>query len=169
MLGSIISMNKFLIFFCFLISSQVFGKTYDITFPSDWSVKEKSFGADYFAYTPITINKDSASVFIKEYNKKIKDPLAFIKNDIEKNISKNSKKYKNLNIYKSSSKKLGEELFHIVDYYYFDNTKNKIIFSQISILNLPSSYLYINYAGDEATYNDYKDSVLSIMKSIRRK
>ncbi len=169
MIGNIILMIKTLTILFLFCSFELFAKSYEVSFPKDWSVKENSFGSDYFAYTPIRINKESATIFIKEYKAKIQDPLVFITKDIEKNFTKNIKKYKNLNIFKSTSKKIGSEEFHIVDYYYFDNTKNKIVYSKVAILNLKSTYLYINYAGEEAVFNDYKKDVNAIMKSIRMK
>jgi len=79
--GIIISMNKYLLLSLIYCSSVFAAQNYTITFPKDWSVKENSFGADYFAYSPIIIDKDSASFFVKEYAADIKDPLDFIQND----------------------------------------------------------------------------------------
>ncbi|PIR29416.1 MAG: hypothetical protein COV38_10755, partial [Bdellovibrionales bacterium CG11_big_fil_rev_8_21_14_0_20_38_13] len=137
-------MNKYLLLSLIYCSSVFAAQNYTITFPKDWSVKENSFGADYFAYSPIIIDKDSASFFVKEYAADIKDPLDFIQNDIEKNILKNSKKYKNLNIYSKKNITLNKRVFSVVEYYYFDNTQDKIIFSQIAILKNNSKYIYFN-------------------------
>lgn len=167
--GIIISMNKYLLL-CLIYCSSVFAaQNYTITFPKDWSVKENSFGADYFAYSPIIIDKDSASFFVKEYAADIKDPLDFIQKDIEKNILKNSKKYKSLNIYSKKNITLNKKVFSVVEYYYFDNTQDKIIFSQIAILKNNSKYIYFNLAGNEATFKEYKDVAETMMKTLKLK
>jgi len=165
--GIIISMNKYLLLSLIYCSSVFAAQNYTITFPKDWSVKENSFGADYFAYSPIIIDKDSASFFVKEYAADIKDPLDFIQNDIEKNILKNSKKYKNLNIYSKKNITLNKRVFSVVEYYYFDNTQDKIIFSQIAILKNNSKYIYFNLAGNEATFKEYKDDAETMMKTLK--
>ncbi|PIP89891.1 MAG: hypothetical protein COW01_14570 [Bdellovibrionales bacterium CG12_big_fil_rev_8_21_14_0_65_38_15] len=160
-------MNKYLLLSLIYCSSVFAAQNYTITFPKDWSVKENSFGADYFAYSPIIIDKDSASFFVKEYAADIKDPLDFIQNDIEKNILKNSKKYKNLNIYSKKNITLNKRVFSVVEYYYFDNTQDKIIFSQIAILKNNSKYIYFNLAGNEATFKEYKDDAETMMKTLK--
>jgi len=167
--GIIISMNKYLFLTLIYCSSLFAAQNYSITFPKDWSVKENSFGADYFAYSPIVIDRDSASFFIKEYAADIKDPLDFIQKDIEKNILKNSKKYKNLNIYSKKDKTLNKKMFSVVEYYYFDNSLEKIIFSQIAIFKNNSRYIYFNLAGNEASFKEYKDDAESMMKTLKLK
>tara|TARA_R110000868_G_scaffold411568_1_gene705402 strand:+ start:13926 stop:14420 length:495 start_codon:yes stop_codon:yes gene_type:complete len=156
-----------LIFFLFVSQSLLAKPSYEVKFGSDWSVKTDSFGADYFAFSPLTIKKESASLFVKEYPASISDPLEFIVSDINKNMQKNKSKYKNLNIYKKEKMKLGSNEYAVVEYYYFDNSKNKIMFSLISILKRADSYIYFNYAGDEPTYNEFKDSALNAMKSLK--
>ncbi|MBH47261.1 MAG: hypothetical protein CME71_03730 [Halobacteriovorax sp.] len=151
-----------------VMSSVLFAKpSYEIKFSDDWNVKRDSFGADYFAFSPLTIKKESASLFVKEYSASIQEPLSFIVSDINKNMDKNKSKYKNLNIYKKEMTKLGEHNYAVVEYYYFDNAKNMIMFSMISILKKAGSYLYFNYAADEATFNEFKESTIGAMKSVK--
>ena len=142
-------------------------RSYEIKFSDDWNVKTDSFGADYFAFSPLTIKKESASLFVKEYSASLQDATEFIVSDINKNIEKNKSKYKNLNIFRKESSKLGENNFSIVEYYYFDNSKSKIMYSMISILKKSDSYIYFNFAADEPTYKEFKDSAISAMKSLK--
>lgn len=167
--GNIILMIKYFVCCLFICFNLQAAQNYDLSFPKDWRVKENSFGADYFAYGPIIINRDSATFFVKEYAAGIGDPIDFIQKDIEKNISINSKKYKNLNIYEKKVKTFNKKKFAVVEYYYFDNTQNKIMFSQISIFKRNSSYIYFNLVSDETSFKEYKDDAQVVMKSLKLK
>jgi len=138
-------------------------KLFGLIAPDDWKIQKEFFGADVMLFAPFIKGKKTSMLYIKSYQKIIKNNkvFEFLMNDLKTN-----KEYLHLKIL---SKYLINKKMRVIKYRYLDKNSNREKTALAGLYPLKKQYIIFSFSNFSRYFENDINQVENILKSLNVK